>query len=140
VIHWRATRLLAQLPDDTLPPEAELEVRLHVARCARCRSKLHRIQLSEDLLRRIPPAIVPIDTGPGAYVRLASLSRWADDGEIKDPEGWRVSALGVASAFLLLCLVASAGAWAPTVTEHAPPTIVLLSPPPDSAHIPGNYR
>jgi hypothetical protein len=140
VIHWRAKRLLAQLPDDTLPRATELEVRLHAASCARCRGKFHRIQLTEDLLRRIPPSLVPLASGPGAYLRLRALARWADDEEIRDPEGWRVSLLGVASAVLLLCLVASAGAWAPTVAEHAPPTIVLLSPPQESNHFPSHYR
>jgi anti-sigma factor RsiW len=139
VIHWRASRLLPQLPDDTLPRGTELEVRLHVASCARCRSRLHRIQLSEDLLRRIPPSIVPIETGPGAYARLSALSRWADD-EIPDPQGWRVSMLGAASAFLLLCIVATAGTWAPTVSQHASPTVVLTSLPLESAHLPSHYR
>jgi anti-sigma factor RsiW len=140
VIHWRASRLLPQLPDDTLPRGTELEVRLHVASCARCRSRLHRIQLSEDLLRRIPPSIVPIETGPSAYARLSALSRWADDDEIPDPQGWRVSMLGAASAFLLLCIVATAGTWAPTVSRHAPPTVVLASLPLESAHLPSHYR
>ena len=65
MIHWKASRLLVQLPDDTLPPQTEIEVRVHVASCARCRTQLHEIQVSEDLLRRLPPSIVPLEP---AYV------------------------------------------------------------------------
>jgi len=139
-MHWRASRLLAQLPDDTLSETVELEVRVHVASCARCRSRLHRIQVSEDLLRRIPPSILPLESGPEAYARLLALSRWTDEDEIQDPTGWRVPALGAASAFLLLCIVATAGTWAPAAPERPPPTFAVASLPLDSAHIPSHYR
>lgn len=139
-MHWRAARLLPQLPDDTLPTSTELELRVHIASCARCRARLHRIQLSEDLLRRIPPSIVPVEAGPAAYARLLALSRWTDDDEIPDPAGWRVSMLSAASVFLLVCLVATAGFWAPTVNEDASPTIAMAFLPPESAHVPSHYR
>ena len=140
-MHWRASKLLAQLPDDTLPPEVEIEVRAHVASCARCRNRLHEIQLSEDLLRKLPPSIVPLETSPDAYVRLAALARWTDDDEIRaDPEGWRLSFVGVASAVLILCVAASAGSWAPTIRPGMGPSINLETLPPDYAYIVSNYR
>ena len=140
MIHWRASRLLPQLPDDMLPHTTELELRVHIASCARCRSRLRAIQLSEDLVRRIPPSILPLDEGPNPYARLLALSRWTDGDEISDPQAWRVPILGAASAFLLLCIVATAGTWAPTVDENPSPTIVMAMLPPDSALVPGHYR
>jgi anti-sigma factor RsiW len=139
-MHWHAARLLPQLPDDTLPKATELAVRVHVASCARCRARLHRIQLSEDLLRRIPPSILPLESGPNGYSRLLALSRWTDDGEIRDPAGWRVSMLSAASVFLLVCLVATASTWAPSGDEGARPTVAMAFLPPESAHVPGHYR
>ena len=142
MIHWKASRLLAHLPDDTLAPETEIEVRVHVASCARCRSRLRELQVSEDLLRRLPPAIVPLEPAPDAYVRLAALARWTDDEEITaDPEGWRLSFLGVASAFLLLCLAVSAGSWVPTIRPGVGPQVSLEATlPPDHAYVATNYR
>lgn len=142
MIHWKASRLLAQLPDDTLAPGIEIEVRAHVASCARCRSQLREIQVSEDLLRRLPPAIVPFEAAPDAYVRLAALARWTDDAEISaDPEGWRLSFLGVASVVLLFCLAASAGSWAPTVRLGTSPQVDLdAALPADHTYVATNYR
>ena len=142
MIHWKASKLLAQLPDDTLPPEIELEVRVHVVSCARCRSRLHEIQVSEDLLRRLPPSIVPLEPAPDAYVRLAALARWTDDEEITaDPEGWRLSFLSVASVVLLFCLAASAGFWAPTIGPGLGQQLNLEATlPPDHTYVAANYR
>ncbi len=142
MIHWKASRLLAQLPDDTLPPETEIAVRVHVASCARCRSRLHEIQVSEDLLRRLPPSIVPLEPAPDAYVRLAALARWTDDEEITaDPQGWRLSFLSVASVILLFCLAASAGSWARTIRPGVGPQLNLEGTlPPDHTFVATNYR
>ena len=141
MIHWRAARLLSQLPDDTLPPETEIEVRAHVASCARCRSRLHGIQLSEDLLRQIPPSILPIEPSRDAYARLAALARWADGDEISaDPQGWRLSFVSVTSAVLLFCVAASAGSWAPTIRPGTPPNVHFEMRLPDHAYLSTNYR
>jgi anti-sigma factor RsiW len=142
VIHLRARTLLHRLPDDTLPPEVEIELRAHVASCARCRRRLHEIQISEDLLRRLPPSIVPLEAGGrDAYVRLAALARWTDDEEIAaNPEGWRLSFLSVASVVLIFCLAASAGSWAPTIRPGMGPTVNLETLPPDHTYLTQNYR
>jgi anti-sigma factor RsiW len=141
MMHWRAARLLAQLPDDSLPPAIEVEVRAHVASCARCRSRLHAIQLSEDLLRQIPPSILPIEPSRDAYARLAALARWTDDGEIcADPQGWRLSAVSVASAVLLFCVAASAGSWAPTIQPGMTPDVQFEMLLPDHAYVSTYYR
>jgi hypothetical protein len=141
VMHWKAWRLLAQLPDDSLAPDVEIEVRAHVVSCARCRSRLHEIQLSEDLLRRIPPSIVPIEPSRGAYVRLAALASWTDDEEITvDPQGWRISLVSVTSALLLFCVAASAGSWAPSVRPGMGPNMNVEMLFPDHAYVSTNYR
>ena len=141
MIHFKAARLLAQLPDDSLPRETEVEVRAHVVSCARCRARLHEIQLSEDLLRRIPPSIVPIEPSRDAYVRLAALARWTDDDEIKaNPEGWRLSLVSVASVLLLFCVAASAGSWAPTIRLGMSPDVSVDVLPPDYAYVSTYYR
>jgi anti-sigma factor RsiW len=135
-MHWKSTKLLPQLPDDTLPPATEVELRAHVASCARCRARLHRIQLSEDLVRRLPPAIVPVERSRDEYVRLAALARWTDDPEMTaDPQGWRLSFLSVASILTIFCVAASAGAWAPTVRPGTSLGVHLDSLPPDSAYL-----
>jgi hypothetical protein len=140
-MHWKASRLLAQLPDDSLAPDVEIEVRAHVVSCARCRSRLHEIQLSEDLLRRIPPSIVPIEPSRGAYVRLAALASWTDDEEITvDPQGWRISLVSVTSALLLFCVAASAGSWAPSVRPGMGPNMNVEMLFPDHAYVSTNYR
>jgi anti-sigma factor RsiW len=136
MIHLRARRLLAQLPDDTLPPRTQIEVRAHVASCARCRRRLYQIQLSEALVRRIPASIVPVAANRDAYVRLAALARWTDDAEMKaDPEGWRLSLVSVASFLLLVCVAASAGSWAPSVRPGMAPGIGAGSIPQGYAYV-----
>lgn len=141
MIHWRAARLLAQLPDDNLPRDVALEVRAHVASCARCRRRLHEIQVSEALLRRLPPSIVPLDPLPDSYVRLAALARWSDEQAVASgPEGWRISLVGVAGAVLIICVAASAGTWAPTIRPGFGPSIDLEALPPDHAYFASNYR
>jgi anti-sigma factor RsiW len=140
VIHLRARRLLHALTDDTLAEDVELELRIHVASCMRCRRMLAEQQVAENLLRRIPPSIVPLETSPGAYVRLAALGRWTDEADVRDPEGWRLSFLGVATAGLLFCLAASAGTWAPTIAPTSRSNVNLTALPPDYAYVATNYR
>ena len=86
MMHWRASRLLASLPDGTLPEETELEVRVHAASCARCRRRLREFELAEDLLRRMPAAIQPLEWSPSSYRRLASLASWSTEPELPEPE------------------------------------------------------
>jgi anti-sigma factor RsiW len=77
VIHWRARRLLAALPDATLPAHTEKRVRAHLARCWRCRAVLRDLEACEALLRRLPVALLPLAPHPAAERRLAGLARWA---------------------------------------------------------------
>ncbi len=141
MMHWKASRLLAALPDDSLPPGTAVEVRAHALSCARCRTRLYELQLSEALLRRIPPAIVPIDDTPNAYARLAALARWSEDRLWQPhPQGWRVSLVSVASALVLLCVAASAGSWAPSVRPGVAPIMTIQSFPPDYAFVSSHGR
>ena len=54
MMHWRASRLLASLPDHTLPEEVEIELEVHVASCTNCRGRLREMELAEELLQ-LPP-------------------------------------------------------------------------------------
>jgi anti-sigma factor RsiW len=77
VNHWRAKRLLACLPDATLPAHTEAAVRTHVARCARCRAVLREHEACEALVRRLPASLLPQAPNALAEHRLAGLARWA---------------------------------------------------------------
>jgi len=139
VIHWKANRLLPSLLDGILPRDTELKLRCHTASCARCRKKLSDLELSEQLLARLPSSLIPLEYGPGSYARLAALSRWTDDARYADPERWKVPVLGVAGAVAIFLLALSANTWEPSVSLFDS-TVTLATQLPDSSYIPSRLR
>ncbi len=142
MIHWKANRLLPSLLDEILPRDIQIELRFHVASCTRCRKKLSDLELSQELLERLPSALVPIEYNPGSYARLASLARWTDDAQYSDPDRWKVPMLGVAGALTILVLAISASTWVPDAGFVGDPIgdVTLASLPPDSSYIPSRLR
>jgi hypothetical protein len=142
MIHWKANRLLPSLLDGILSQNTQIELRFHVASCARCRKKLSELALSQELLERLPSSLVPIEYSPSSYARLASLSRWADDTQYSDPDRWKVPMLGVAGALTILVLAISASTWVPDAgfVDYTTGKITLASLPPDSSYIPSRLR
>lgn len=142
MIHMKASRLLPSLLDGILSRETQLELRVHVASCARCRKKLSDLELSQELLERIPRSLVPLEYSPSSYARLASLSRWTDDAHYSNPDRWKVPVLGIAGALAILFMAISASTWVPNVglIDNATTQVTLSSGPPDSSYIPSRLR
>ena len=121
MMHFKASRLIASLPDETLSEAVELDVRVHVASCARCRRKLEEIELSEELMRGIPHTILPLEWSPNSYRRLASLARWSPEPDLPDPVRWRLPMLSVASAVAILAIAMMGGRYSPFVDHSLAP-------------------
>ena len=111
--HFRAKRLLAQVPDHTLPAPVEAAVRAHAARCHRCASALAEYEQCEALLARLPATMVPAEPSVEADARLRGLARWAADPRPSFAERVGVAALGTAVAATMLALVLVGQGWAP---------------------------
>jgi anti-sigma factor RsiW len=124
VRHGRARRLLAALPDETLPRRTEREVRAHALRCGACRRHLARLEASAELLRLLPRSLVPERPSPAAEARLAALARWSRPPE---PSPWRgalgIPAFGALAAAATLAIVLSLGSWAPVADEPRQPVL-----------------
>lgn len=141
MMHWRARRLLASLPDGTLPEDLERRVRAHVETCRRCRRELGEIRASEALLRRLPASLLPIERGAEARVaraRLAALARWTDElaPDVSVAERLPVPVLGLASALALAVLTATIGDWAPIVTAQGGGPVTIASAMPETVFVP----
>jgi anti-sigma factor RsiW len=129
VNHWTARRLLASVPDHTLPAPLEAEVRRHAARCRRCHHHLDELAASEALLAKLPSALVPLEPRPGADARLAGLARWAGPPVPTWGERLGVSAAGACAAAALLALVlTSTAAWPPVEPESRGVTLAAVLP------------
>ena len=123
--HFVASRLLAQLPDHTLPGPVELALRAHTERCQRCRRRLADFALCERLLARLPAGVVPLDAAGDE--RLAGLARWACAAPA--PLRLRVEGLALAAAAAAMAgVVALAGTtqWIPT-TERTPSAVTQVA-------------
>lgn len=111
--HWQARRLLSSLPDGLLPEEQETKVRAHLVSCARCRSELRALEMSELLLRRVPTTLLPVAPTREATGRLALLARWAGSGEESSQaswiEAWGIPTLGTFVGVAALALSLFAG-------------------------------
>lgn len=132
--HGRARRLLAALPDGTLPSALEARVRDHADACDRCSRELRDLLRAEALLRRMPLSVAPLMPDPAAHARLARLARWTEAPEPARPGLWRVPALGVTWVVLAGVLLASLGTWSPVVADSRPLEVARM--PEDSSSIP----
>jgi hypothetical protein len=61
MMHRKAKNLVPSLLDGTLEEDVELDVRVHVSGCARCRRLNSEYEFSESLLRRLPSALAPLE-------------------------------------------------------------------------------
>ncbi len=75
--HLRARRLLAALPDETLPRGVAAQVRAHAAGCARCQQILADYDRIDRLLRSLPATLVPRVRSTPAERALGLLARLA---------------------------------------------------------------
>ena len=141
-MHWKAYRNLPALLDGGLRERDELDLRVHVASCARCRRVLRELELAEALVRRIPTSILPLEASPASYGRLTSLSRWSAEPELPDPERWRLSLLGAASVVAIYFVAFSVGVWAPSISVYTPAAteITLIDIPQDSFYVAMSWR
>ena len=131
MMHWRANRLVASLPDDTLAPEVAMEVELHAASCARCRRKIEEIEFAEQLMQAMPAALLPREWNPNSYQRLNSLARWSPDRGIPDSPGrWRAPTLSLVSAFAILIIAIMVGRYSPIEQSSfgGPFTVAMTQP------------
>ena len=81
-MHWTARRLLTALPDGTLEPAREAKVLEHLDGCRRCQRRHAQIEMAEDLLRRMPASLVPLDPHPSTHARLSRLARWSEEPDL----------------------------------------------------------
>jgi hypothetical protein len=128
MMHWRASRLIASLPDGTLSQDVEIDVRVHAASCAHCRGMLRDIELAEELLLRMPASILPLEWSPSSYQRLASFARWSPEPPT-EPERWRMPILSAVSAIAILAMALMVGRYSPYVgTSSSPIDLAVWSP------------
>jgi len=128
--HLRARRLLAGLPDGTLPPEVAERVQAHVARCRACRRILAQYEALDRVLRELPQPLCPAEPDPDSERALGLLARW---GRLDAPwyERVPVHPLGAILTAALLLLAAFV-AIPPFEIESAEPfnAVVLAEAPP----------
>jgi hypothetical protein len=139
MMHWKASRLLASLPDGTLPRNLELDVRDHVASCARCRQRLKGLELSERLFRGMPSSVSPLEWSPRSYRRLTVLARWSNEPEMPGPERWRIPILSLASALAIVTMAVMMGRYSPVYEQMAGPTSLIYTQP-DGFYVPSHWR
>jgi anti-sigma factor RsiW len=120
VNHWTARRRLPDLLEGGLAPESEAGLRRHVAGCRRCGRRLARLETADTLLRRLPRALVPLEAGPSADARLATLAQWSrrpDGAAGGAPYGRLEAASALATLALMVVLAASVSDWAPVMGD-----------------------
>jgi hypothetical protein len=118
VRHGRARRLLAALPDRTLPARLEGEVRAHAEACRICRRRLEDFAAGETLLRLLPVSLLPERPSAVAEGRLVALARWSGPPPSpRWPGALGIPALGALAAAAMLAVVLSLGSWRPVAEE-----------------------
>ncbi len=130
--HGKARRLIPALLDETLAEMQELDLRVHVASCARCRRQVREMEHAEALLRRLPVSLVPARESVASAARLASLARWSLDPYAPEPGRWRFPALGLAGALGMMLVGVTVGTWVP-VPKDTPDQVLLASMYPESS-------
>ena len=139
MMHWRASRLVASLPDNTLSERVAIEVKAHAMSCARCRQKMADQELAERLLSSMPANFAPLEWSPKSYRRLASLARWSTEPDYHGPDRWRAPILSVAGALAIFTMALMMGRYSPTYTPTIGP-ISMVSIQPDNAYVPTSWR
>jgi anti-sigma factor RsiW len=102
--HFRARRLLAALPDGTLPAQAQAKVSAHAAGCERCRRLLAEYESMNRLLRSLPAALVPPSPSPEAEGALDLLARWVGPARVPWFERLPIHPIGALATALALFL------------------------------------
>jgi len=138
-MHFTARRLLVALPDGTLGPKRESQVREHLSGCKRCQNRWSEIQIAESLLQRIPLSILPLETNPSSHGRLSRLARWSEEPALPEPERWRVPTLSVVALLACLFVAVGFGRWSPIQAETSQP-VNLAYLPQDSQILPVVWR
>jgi len=138
--HGRARRLLPALPDGTLPPLVEGELRGHLARCARCRREQRELELAEALLQQLPRRVVPPVWSPASDARLSALARWAVEPGFQLADRWQLPAVSAATAFAVACLALAVGIHGPLVDSRRPGVAPLFDSVPEVSAIPVGWR
>ena len=129
MFHWRATRLLAALPDHTLPDALALAVETHAANCARCQRKREDLDAAEHLLLAMPAHLLPLEWSPVTYRRLDSLAHWTRAPGQPEPGRWRAPALSLASALAILTMALMAGRYSPDFASGIGPVNIAMTQP-----------
>ncbi len=129
--HLRARGLLAALPDGTLAPALEAELRRHVSGCARCQRQLDQYAAIDALLRALPRQLIPPEPSAETDQALGLVARWL--GPVRKPWFVRLpiqplGAVITAAALLLGVFLLTP----PFEIESAEPfnVVVLASAPP----------
>lgn len=140
MIHLRARRLLASLPDGTLSAPVEAAVRAHAEGCRRCRRARAELEAAESLLAELPASLVPLEPSRQAAARLGALARWAPEPPASLAERLGAPALGAVAAGAMLALVLLGQ----TALVGGPPpghevTLAAMLPP-DSQLLPTGFR
>lgn len=136
--HWRAKRLLAALPDGSLAPEVEFQVRAHVDVCKGCARRLADFELAEELLGRIPISVAPLEFNPGAHRRLASLARWSEEPALPRPQRWTGPALSLAGIVATTLLALTIRTWSPILADNTPVAMAMM--PQNTVALPVGWR
>jgi hypothetical protein len=135
--HRAAKRLLPSLPDQTLPVGVEMAVRCHVETCGRCQRTLDDIETAEELMRRLPAALFPIESEPPrTYRRLVSLAHWSGDPDIPAPDGWRAPILSIVCFLSCVVMAAAVGQYSPTLDFHGGAPMIVAQNLPAASYLP----
>ncbi len=124
MMHWKARRLLPSLLDGALARRVERRVRMHARECARCTRALRDFERSEDLLRQVPPALLPQDWSPAAESHLGALALWAAEPRIAAQDRLAMRAAAATATIAFLLFMVSVGPW--SVVEQKRSTAWLL--------------
>ncbi len=118
MIHRTARRLLAAVPDRTLPAPLEAAVRDHADRCPTCARELAELEAAERLLLRLPASLLPRTETAADRARLARLASWARRAPPHWAERLGLQAVGALAGAALIALVITMGEWQPVVKEQ----------------------
>lgn len=138
--HRRARSLLASVLDRTLPTVVEAAVRAHADGCPRCARELRELRDCEELLLRLPLALVPREPSALADARLGALARWASGPVLAWQERLGLQAVGAFATAFLLVIAFSAGRWDPIVDNRFETSPISIAALPGAEVTPFTWR